>query len=253
MLEIIIRASNLYNDKNEFDKFLSAFDKINNDKYVINNNYIYQYKNVLHNFFNFEKLDNCRIPIDKKNIGKIYDKIVNPTSFINHYLIESDYKLVSKIKNIDDETAKFALDCSLDAYNYLPRTSSIIEEYYKTKSTPNVSKDIGQIICNASDNVKTYIFDSHSSVSDQLIELTKDMDITRMIFACGYCFASGLNMMMEIFKRTIHKGIPVEFYIGSLQSYDSESSDNIITNRIDKILDKIGFRPLCGTRVNAFA
>ena len=93
--------------------------------------------------------------------------------------------------------------------------------------------DIGQFMCNVNDDVKIYILDSHLSVSKQLNELTKEMNINHMVFACGYCFASGINMLTEIFQRTIFKNIPVEFYVGSLQNYDEEASENISTG-IDK-------------------
>lgn len=230
---IFMRATEIIIDKTVFEKFISHFNTINQEKYVVINENVYEYNSVLHNSFDLTTLDKSIFPLSSKNIEFVYSKIINPTYRIKKLLIDSDYKFVSKIRNIDDETAKYAIDCNIDAYNYLPLISHAIEEYYKDKSTTTFQMDIGQFMCNVNDDVKIYILDSHLSVSKQLNELTKEMNINHMVFACGYCFASGLNMLTEIFQRTIFKNIPVEFYVGSLQNYDEEASENIITG-IDK-------------------
>ena len=232
-LSIFMRATEIIIDKTVFEMFISHFNTINQEKYVVINENVYEYNSVLHNSFDLTTLDKSIFSLSSKNIESIYSKIINPTYRIKKLLIDSDYKFVSKIRNIDDETAKYAIDCNIDAYNYLPLISHAIEEYYKDKSTTTFQMDIGQFMCNVNDDVKIYILDSHLSVSKQLNELTKEMNINHMVFACGYCFASGLNMLTEIFQRTIFKNIPVEFYVGSLQNYDEEASENIITG-IDK-------------------
>ena len=68
---------------------------------------------------------------------------------------------------------------------------------------------------------KIIMFDSNRLLSEQLYELLAPMKLRKAVFACGYCFKSGLTLLNKIIAKTVRENIPVQFVVGSLQKYRS--------------------------------
>ncbi|MDE7311697.1 MAG: hypothetical protein K2N87_08820 [Eubacterium sp.] len=140
--------------------------------------------------------------------------------------------------------AKYALDKNPDAYIYLYCISRNIKVYYEQLIIKiNDPIDPGKIVGFIHNDATFYIFDSQKPVSEQIDMLTKHLEIKRVVFACGYCFASGLKLLKNIFERILYK-CTRRFLHRCLQNYDAASPDNLITG-IDKTTIKMLNEFLC--------
>lgn len=224
--------------ENDLDCFelMQTIGKINCNKYILENNKLYKYSDALTSQFIFTKISSKGCPCTSKTVVELYPNIINPSESIQQTLIDVDYKLARRVSPITDKIARYALDRSLDAYNYLSTISDETRLYFEKLSTQAETfeaANLGQISSNLDDKISFLILDSHKSVSKQLENLIANLQIQRAVFACGYCFASGLRLLKDIIDRTVYTDVPVEFYVGALQNYSSSSPDNLITG-IDK-------------------
>lgn len=130
--------------------------------------------------------------------------------------------------------AFYALEQSLDAYNYLSVASPSVSAYYeKLKAEQEDYSDIGILDGIVGESVSVSILDSQKPFHTQVRKLISKLNIRRMMIACGYCFSSGLSLLKDVIEHSLRSGIPFELYVGSLQNYDETNPDSVITG-IDK-------------------
>lgn len=215
--------------------FIKLIYEINKDDYIYVNNQIYGYGDWIASCINLQKP--TPVAIDRR-IAQIYDRIANSSIELQKKLVLFDYKCVNKIYPLSNEIAMFAIQQNLDAYNYLPYTNpEIVLFYQKLKEEAGIA-DIGTLVHNVGESVQISILDSHKPLHSQIYSLISQSKITNVTIACGYCFASGLNLLKNIIEPYLLSNIPFELYIGSLQNYDESNPDNMITG-IDKTTIKI--------------
>lgn len=237
--KIMYKIKNIINDRTVFSEFIEIICNINQNNHICIDDSVYNYSLWLRNcamyLENYQKAN----AIDDKLIPDVYDGIVNPTAMIQRKLIDINYKCVQKIYPLSDEIAKYALEISMDAYNYLPFVSPEISAHYvEMKKSEEDFTDIGLLTGKAGKDTTISILDSHKSFSSQIEMLIKNLNIQHVVIACGYCFASGLSLLRNVVNKTLFSNIPFELYIGSLQNYDESSTDNLITG-IDKSTVKV--------------
>lgn len=217
-------------DKNTFNAFINLVYELNKDKFICIENQVYNFGEWIKSNINLQTPK--EITINHK-ISKIYDKIVNPTIELQKKMILFNYKDVNKIYPLSNEIAIYALQQSIDAYNYLPFVDPKIVSYYeRLKEEANIS-DVGTLIQDVGEAVTISILDSNKPLHSQIRSLVSPLKIQRITIACGYCFASGLNLLKDFIEPCLLSNVPFELYIGSLQNYDESNSDNMITG-IDK-------------------
>lgn len=236
-LKHIFQKANRYlNDESQYELLLNKLEQINNDKFILDGNYLYKYADVIKYSFCFDKTNLLAIELTKENINELYSLIVNPSESAQKALIDCDYKFVKKIYPILNNIAKYAIDTNIDAYNYIQNTTNVIDEYFneKNKLTEQTEDiNIEHIVSETNCGMSLRILDSHKPINTQIQELASTINIQHAIFACGYVFSSGLYMLKDILNRTIQNDIPVEFYVGALQNFEDSNEDNLITG-IDK-------------------
>lgn len=173
------------------------------------------------------------LTIKDSQIVGIYSSIVNPSIATQKKLIDTDYKLVNRIYPLSDDVAKYAIEKSPDAYNYLQFVSVETEEFFQKLKREEELSDIGTLALNSDSETSIMIMDSHKPVHIQIKELINELKFNRITIACGYCFASGLSLIKDLINYALVSDIPLELHIGALQKYDESNPDNIITG-IDK-------------------
>lgn len=173
------------------------------------------------------------LAIKDAQVKEIYSSIVNPSFATQKKLIDADYKLVNRIYPLSDDIAKYALEKSPDAYNYLQFISAETERFFQKLKQEEEFSDIGSIALNSDAETSIVIMDSHKPVHIQIKKLVNELKINRITIACGYCFASGLSLIKDLINYAIDYDIPLELHIGALQKYDESNPNNIITG-IDK-------------------
>lgn len=244
--DIMKKAVHYFGSSKKYTAFIRKFSSLNRNCYILIENRLYDYSTALANCFQPSNMNGKEIPCTPKTIVKYYSKIVNPTEDIQRQLVDIDYKLIKMVKPLSDTIAKYALDKDLDAYNYLYCISRNIKVYYEQLNTKPKDDfiDPRKLVGFINNDATFYIFNSQKPVSEQIDMLTEHLEIKRVVFACGYCFASGLKLLNNIFERTLYINVPVDFYIGALQNYDVASPDNLITG-IDKTTIKMLNEFLC--------
>lgn len=215
------------------NNFLEVVYKANEGLYIQIEDSVYSYSSWLKSLVlsNGSKL--C-LSVNEARIAEIYDHIVNPSLLIQKKLIDSDYKLVRKIYPLSDDIAKYAIDVNFDAYNYLQFVSAESAAYFaELKKEEEQLSNVGTLTVSAGNETSIVILDSHKPFHTQIEGLVEKINIQRVTFACGYCFASGLSLFRNLIDHTLFSGVPFELYIGALQRYDESSLDDMITG-IDK-------------------
>lgn len=106
---------------------------------------------------------------DSQIVG-IYSSIVNPSIATQKKLIDTDYKLVDRIYPLSDDIAKYAIEKSLDAYNYLQFVSVETEEFFQKIKREEELSDIGALALNSDSETSIMIMDSHKPVHIQIKE-----------------------------------------------------------------------------------
>lgn len=228
---IAIEKLQEYIDFDTLAEFVSIIIKANAGKYICANNHIYSYNDWLR-----YSLDGTypMEQIDKDSIGNLYDKIVNPSEWLQKRIIIEDYRNVEKIFPLSDDIAQFALEKNIDAYNYFQNTSSFVEKHYSQLLEAEAELlDIGSLSVDFGENVRVTIMDSHKPFHSQLKQMLSGIDLKKISIACGYCFASGLSLVDDLLQRELMAGVPFELFVGSLQKYDGYDSGSLITG-IDK-------------------
>lgn len=219
-------SSSIVND------FLEVVYRANEGLYIEIDGVVFSYSSWLKSVtLNQEVVPSLAIK-DSQIVG-IYSSIVNPSIATQKKLIDTDYKLVNRIYPLSNDVAKYAIEKSPDAYNYLQFVSVETEEFFQKIKREEELSDIGTLALNSDSEASIMIMDSHKPVHIQIKKLVNELRINRITIACGYCFASGLSLIKDIINYALVSDIPLELHIGALQKYDESNPDNIITG-IDK-------------------
>lgn len=213
--------------------FFEVVYKANKGLYVQIEESIYSYSSWLKSLVLNEKVA-PQLAVSETRIEDVYDFIVNPSFLTQKKLIDTNYKLVSKIYPLSDDIAKYAIEKNFDAYNYLQFVSAETEALFtKLKKEEEQLSDIGSLALKSDVDTSIMIMDSHKPFHTQIENLVEGLRINRVIIACGYCFASGLSLFKKIIDQALFSQIPLELHVGALQKYDESEPDNIITG-VDK-------------------
>lgn len=218
-----------------WNRLMSAIIARNNKYIVCIKSSAYMFSDILATFDGRSKIDKLQpIQITRTNCMTVYQKIVNPTEAIQKRIVDIDYRVIRYIEPLSFEVAKYAIDNCSDAFNQIALPSQEIKEYYqRLLAVIEEEKNLGALTSFDS-KTKIIMFDSNRLLSEQLYELVAPMVLKKAVFACGYCFRSGLSMLNKIISKTVYDGIPVQFVIGSLQKYRAcAEGDGTITG-IDK-------------------
>lgn len=227
----IFQNARQLSDEKEFEAFIATICRVNAGKYIVVDSTICDYGEWL--TYRLWGIKPEHVVFDSE-LPIIYDRIVNPSAELQKKLIHLDYKQIHRIFPLSDDLAFYALEQNLDAFNYLPVASPAVTTYYeKRKEEQRDYSDIGMLDGIVGESVAISILDSQKPFHTQVKKLISNFNIKRMMIACGYCFSSGLSLMKDVFERSLQSGVPLEFYVGSLQNYDESNPDNVITG-IDK-------------------
>lgn len=232
--KVLLNIKKLLGNK-KLNSFINLICEINKEKYLCINDQLYNYGEWIMSFTNSKTPK--PVAIDQR-LTQIYDQIVNPTIELQKKLIRFDYKDVNKIYPLSNELAIFAIQQNLDAFNYLPYTNPEITLFYEQLKEKESISDIGTLVQNVGNSVQISILDSHKPLHTQIYSLISQSKIKSVTIACGYCFASGLNLLKNIIEPCLLSDVPFELYVGSLQNYDETHSGDMITG-IDKSTVKI--------------
>lgn len=233
----ILRTSkNTINNTATWDRLINALVARNNKYIVCVKSNIYRFSDILAAFDGRSKIEKLQpIQITRTNCMSVYQRIVNPTEAIQKKIVDVDYRVVRYIEPLSFEVAKHAIDNCLDAFNQIALPSQEIKEYYQgLLATIEEEERNSGALTSFDSKAKIIMFDSNRLLSEQLYELVAPMTLRKAVFACGYCFKSGLSMLNKIISKTVYDGIPVQFVVGSLQKYRAcVDGDGTITG-IDK-------------------
>lgn len=223
----VIRNIRASVDSRTLSEFFNLVCKSNGGKYLCVDDNVYSYTDWIHYSFDTSKAKNF---VQNQQLISIYSDIANPSIGLQKKLIDEDYRNIKQINPLSDEIALYALDKSLDTYNYLPYTSATITAYYeKLKSKEIDFSNIGMLSVNLDMGVSVSIMDSQKPFHQQLLQILSLIKINSITIACGYCFDSGLTLLKDVILDNLKYGIPFELYIGSLQNYGDSDKENLIT------------------------
>ncbi len=227
----VFRKARQISGEKEFKAFIETVCRLNAGKYLIIENNVYEYSEWLkYRLWG----DKPRHVVSDSELPTIYDCIVNPSPDLQKKIISVDYKYIQNFFPLSDDLAFYALEQSLDAYNYLSVASPSVSAYYeKLKAEQEDYSDIGILDGIVGESVSVSILDSQKPFHTQVRKLISKLNIRRMMIACGYCFSSGLSLLKDVIEHSLRSGIPFELYVGSLQNYDETNPDSVITG-IDK-------------------
>lgn len=190
--------------------------------------------------FTSEIICSCinEISFEKLDIDRDFDSIINPSTNTIKKFIKLDYRNIRKVKKLNEELAKYAIDINLNSYNYITNPEKSIERYYLNKKEyiDQISNfNIDNFILK-NDDIKIKILSSQHDVSTQLKNACDKENIKKVTIACGYVFSSGLLKIKEILEiPLISMGVPVKLLVGSLQKYRlCEEDKGRQLNSIDK-------------------
>lgn len=232
----ILRTSkSIIHNTATWERLMNALIARNNKYIVCIKSNIYRFSDILAAFDGCSKIEKLQpIQIARTNCISIYQRIVNPTETIQKKIVDVDYRVVRYIEPLSFEVAKYAIDNCLDAFNQIALPSQEIKDYYQGLLTLIEEERNSGAITSFDSKAKIIMFDSNRMLSEQLYELVAPMTLREAVFACGYCFKSGLSMLNKIISKTVYDGIPVKFVVGSLQKYRAcVDGDGTITG-IDK-------------------
>lgn len=223
-------------DPTDWNKLVAKLTLLNRNCYICVNSKIQAYSDMLAVFAEEKTIETLQpIHIHRANCLSVYQGIVNPTEAIQMRMIDLDYRIVRYIEPLSFEVAKYAIDNCLDSFNQIVLPSKAINDYYQKvlAAIEEEEKNTGALISFDS-QAKIIMFDSNRLLSEQLYELVAPMKLKKAVFACGYCFKSGLSLLNKIIAKTVYDNIPVQFIVGSLQKYRAcVDGDGTITG-IDK-------------------
>lgn len=251
---IVMESKKVINNSEVWNKLIDMLILLNENRYVCFDSKIYKYSEALALFEgrkNYEKLH--PININRANCISIYQRIVNPTEALQMKIIELDYRVVKHINPLSFTVAKYAIDHCLDAFNQMVLPSQKIKEYYQ-EILANIEEekaDTGTLTCDVS-QAKIVLFDSNRLLTDQLYELVAPMKLKKAVFACGYCFKSGLSLLDRIISKTVYDNIPVQFVVGSLQKYRACADGSGTVTGIDKTTAELLNQYLDGDNVQLY-
>lgn len=231
LFDSVFQKAKQLSDAKGYKAFIETVCRLNAEKYLIIENTVYEYGEWLKYRLWGTKPKHV---ISDSELPAVYDFIVNPSPDLQRRIISVDYKQIQRIFPLSDTLAFYAIEQNLDAYNYLSVTSPAVTAYYeKLKAEQKEYSDIGILDGVVSESVSISIMDSQKPFHSQIRKLISNLDIKRIMIACGYCFSSGLSMLRDVFEHSLLSGIQFELYVGSLQNYDETNPDSIITG-IDK-------------------
>lgn len=233
---ILCASKNTLDNTAIWNSLMSALVARNSKYIVCVKSSAYKFSDVLTAFDGCSKIEKLQpIQFTRANCLSVYQKIINPTKAIQKKIVDIDYRVVRYIEPLSFEVAKYAIDNCLDAFNQIALPSHEIKEYYQRllAAIEEEEKNSGALTSFDS-KAKIIMFDSNRLLSEQLYELVAPITLRKAVFACGYCFKSGLSMLNKIISKTVYDGIPVQFVVGSLQKYRAcVEGDGTITG-IDK-------------------
>ena len=233
----ILRTSkNIIDNTTTWDRLMNTLVARNNKYIVCIKSNVYRFSDILAVFDGRSRIEKLQpIQITRTNCMSVYQRIVNPIVAIQKKIVDVDYRVVRYIEPLSFEVAKHAIDNCLDAFNQIALPSQEIKDYYQglLVAIEEEERNSGELTSFDS-KAKIIMFDSNRLLSEQLYELVAPMTLRKAVFACGYCFKSGLSMLNKIISKTVYDGIPVQFVVGSLQKYRAcVDGDGTITG-IDK-------------------
>lgn len=238
---IVVMVRDFLSDLEIWNKLKKSLILLNKDYYICFESQIFKYSDALAIFEGQKNINKLQpIHINRVNCISIYQGLVNPTEIIQKKMIDIDYRIVKYINPISFTVAKYAIDNSLDAFNQIILPNQQVKEYYQKilADIEEEEKNMGVLISDTSQG-KVIMFDSNRLLSEQLYELIANMEIRKAVFACGYCFKSGLTLLDKIISKTVYNNVPVQFVVGSLQKYRSCLDGESTITGIDKATVKL--------------